>query len=160
MRSWLPSDLDPRLLRAIAAALDDVGEMESPAGSNRGPYVDALNAAAGSPLGSFWCATALASWVRAGGLPMPTHDVGACETWRRWGFETGRFSSHPALGAVALYGQHPDHATHCGLVVRLGPVSDVEANTSLAGYSRNGEVVALKAVDTSWLIGYVHLDPE
>ena len=159
MRSWLPNDLDPRALACVTAALDDVGEMETPAGSNRGPYVDALNAAAGSPLGSFWCATAATKWRRQGGASIPPHDAGSCEAWRKWAFETGRFGSHPDYGAVALYGESPTHASHCGLVVRLGPVCDVEANTSLAGYSRNGEVVTLKAVDTVRLIGFVHIDP-
>lgn len=159
MHSWLPNTLDARAMAAVLAALNDVGEMETPAGSNRGPYVDALAVAAGSPLGSYWCATAVTSWWRAAHLAVPPKDAGACEAWRKWAFETGRFSAHPDYGAVALYGDSPTHASHCGLVVRLGPVCDVEANTSLAGYSRNGEVVTLKAVDTTRLIGYVHIDP-
>src|SRR5690242_14341010 len=109
MRSWLPSTLDERVMRVICAALDDVGEHESPLGSNRSPYIDAALAAVGSPLGSPWCAAVLAKWYRAGPLPMPPNQLGACDTWRIWALTTARLASTPELGGAVLYGT-PAHA--------------------------------------------------
>lgn len=157
MRSWLPSDLDERLMRVICAALDDVGEHEQPPGSNRGPYVDALNAATGSPLGSYWCANAVTSWVRRGPLPMPSRDLGSCESWRRWALETARLDSHRRLGDVVLYGTTPTHASHIGLLVCLDPMLTVEGNTTIAGYSRDGVAVQCKLLNAERVLGYVHL---
>ena len=155
MRSWLPSNLDERVVRVICAALDDVGEHEEPAGSNRGPYVDGVVAAVGSPLGSYWCAAALAKWYRAGPIAMPPAQLGSCETWRRWALTTARLASKPELGGAVLYGT-ATHASHCGLIVCLSPLLSVEGNTSLDGYSRDGEAVQCKLVNREHVIGYIH----
>jgi len=157
MRSWIPGDTNPAVVLAITAALGDVGEHEIPMGSNRGPFIDAVNLAAGSPPGSYWCANAVARWWAAGALLHPKIP-GACQTWLSWGQTTVRWSPAPTLGAVVLYGAS-DHASHCGLVVSVDPLFTVEGNTTLEGYSRNGDVVTLKAPAATRILGYVHPFP-
>lgn len=49
----------PLLARALAVAASQVGVMEQPVGSNRGPKVDQYLKSTGTPLGSAWCAAFL-----------------------------------------------------------------------------------------------------
>ena len=159
LASWLADDV-PLLGRTIAQrALADVGICEVPQSSNRGPQIDAYNRRAGVPVGSYWCASAVGAWWADAGAEVPA-GYASCDHWMSWARKTGRWSDRPAIGAAALYGV-PGDAQHIGVVVRLDPVLlDVEGNTSLAGYSRNGELVELKAVDHHRLLGFVHPEPK
>ena len=64
---WL-DDTVPALDQAIVRrAMCDIGIVEMPPGSNRSPRIDEYVAAVGSPVGSRWCAAAVAAWRRGGG---------------------------------------------------------------------------------------------
>jgi len=111
----------------------------------------------GSPLGSYWCAAALAAWWREAGAGIPSTAAGACETWHQWARAAGRFTTTPAEGYAVLYSFAGNgHADHCGVIVRVAPILlSVEGNTSLAGYSRNGVLVDLKLTTTANVLGYI-----
>lgn len=81
---WLDAttpDLEQRIVRR---ALCDVGIVEMPPGSNRSPRIDEYVAAVGSPIGSRWCAAALAAWWRKSGATTPDQDAGSCDVWVSW----------------------------------------------------------------------------
>jgi hypothetical protein len=152
---WLPAETPAIAAAAVRRALTDVGICEIPPGSNRSGVIDAYVRATGSPVASFWCAAACAAWWRDVGLPIPPTAAASCNAWQSWAKKTGRWSVVPVAGAVVLYG-FGSNAEHCGLVVRTDPiVLTVEGNTSLAGYSRNGVAVDLKAIYAERVMGYV-----
>ena len=158
---WLPADL-PDLNRKIAVrALTDVGVCEVPPGSNRSGVIDAYNAMVQVPEGSYWCASAVSAWWRDAGADVPGKlGSASCDVWMEWGKKSGRWSATPVIGAAVLYGV-PTDASHIGVVVRLDPsLFSVEGNTTLDGYSRNGELVTLKAVNAKRLLGFIHPTPE
>lgn len=161
--TWSPDLVDPRVAKAVQLAHDDIGRVrERPMGSNRSPIIDAYNRASGSPPGSFWCANALAAWWRGAGLDLPPRDVGSCDAWKDWALRTGRWSPLPVVGAAVVYGRSMRDANHIGLVYDFdnpATVFSIEGNTSLDGYSRNGELVTLKLVRRDHLLGYVHPFP-
>jgi hypothetical protein len=148
----------------IRRAQRDIPIIENPAGSNRSPEIDAMCKRFGVPLASYWCALWVSDvWKDAGAEIPPVSNAKAwhpaiCQTWLEWSFETGRFSSRPGLGFAALFGtdgnQPAKHIACC--VVALSPhVYALEGNTSEAGFSRNGELAALKRTNLERLIGYV-----
>lgn len=161
--SWLPPELSELRRCVVAAAFCDVGEVEEPLGSNRGPYVDRVNDEGGSPAGSYWCANALARWFRHAGAdtPGPGRD-GSCDEWIRFGTrtKTWRDSLHkPQPGDAVIYGKQAGEkldGQHCGVVVRSSPlVLTIEGNTGMGGKSRNGVGVDLGELDRGWVLGYV-----
>lgn len=154
---WAPAST-PALCLAIAKrALCDVGICEVPPGSNRSPRIDEYVSATGAPLGSYWCAAALAAWFREAGAKVPS-QAASCDSWMGWAKLTARWRTGPALGWAVLYGV-PGDARHCGVVVRVEPLLlSVEGNTSLGGFSRNGVAADLKLVATHAVLGYV--EPE
>lgn len=165
-----------RVRRAMELAHHDIGVREKPRGSNRGAVIDRYCDIAGSPRGSFWCACAVTTWWKDAGLEVPPlaptwwaqhkkppTGPGACDAWLWWGLITGRWSETPAPGAAVLYGVSKGgvlDAQHIGLLLEHDPddgtLLAIEGNTTLSGFSRNGELVTLKAVDTDRLLGYVH----
>jgi len=148
----------------IRRAQQDIPIIENPASSNRSPEIDAMCKRWGVPLGSYWCALWAASvWSDAGAAVPPIamsrdwHPA-KCETWRQWALVEGLFTSEPTLGCAVLYGVNGhEPAEHIGTcIVAMEPVKfDLEGNTSLGGYSRNGEITGLKPVDLTRVIGYV-----
>lgn len=153
----------PALCEAIIReAQKDIPILENPIGSNRSPEIDALCDEFGVPRGSSWCALWAAKKWKLGGAEIPptsgdSHPA-KCESWRKWAFRTNRFSVTPALGFAPLYDHNGDGlADHIGAcVVSVKPIlMDFEGNTSLTGFSREGELTGLKQIDTSQLIGYV-----
>lgn len=159
LAAWAPSDT-PALNLAIAKrALLDIGICEIPPGSNRSGRIDEYVRAVGSPIGSYWCAAALAAWWREAGAEIPGSLAGSCDAWLAWARETRRWSPVPAIGRAVLYGS-PADAVHIGVVVRVDPLLlSVEGNTSIDGTSRNGVAVDLKLVNTPRVIGYVSPTP-
>lgn len=161
--AWLDAlDVPPQIIAAARNALTDVGEHERPHGSNRGKKIDGYNRESGSPLGSYWCATAVAAWLRRAGCWVPSREAGSCDRWVKDAKVGGRWIARAKgaplpkdipVGSVVLYGTHaPFDASHCGLVVlsELGYLVSVEGNTTTesAAYSasRNGTVVSLKDI--------------
>lgn len=160
----LPDDLPPLNAEIVRRAQLDVPIIEDPPSSNRSPEIDAMCRRFGVPLGSYWCALwASLIWRDAGAMIPPVDDhrgwhPAKAETWRQWALAEGLLSPTPIQGAAVLYGaQGHEPAHHIGAAVAsVRPaLLAFEGNTSLAGYSRNGELATLKAVNTDALIGYV-----
>lgn len=162
----LPSD--PLAVALIRRVQQDLPIEENPLGSNRSPEIDALCKRFGVPLGSYWCALWTAACWQDAGLEIPPIDEkkgwhpAKCETWRQWALATSRFSSIPQQGAAVLYGPNghepADHIGAC--VMTVTPLlRDAEGNTTDSGFSREGELTAIKPVNMERLIGYVWINP-
>lgn len=157
---WLPdattSDLNRRIVKR---ALLDIGVCEIPPGSNRSGVIDAYNVAAKAPVGSYWCAAAVAAWWRDAGADTPGWPAG-CDEWMEWAMATRRWSTQPVPGVAVVYGKRDD-ATHIGVIVRVEPMLlSVEGNASVGNhFSRNGVAVDLKAPELARVLGYVHPRP-
>jgi hypothetical protein len=160
----LPPTLPALNAAIIHRAQQDIPILEKPVGSNRSPEIDAMCRRWGVDLGSAWCALWTATvWADAGAAVPPIRPArglhpAIAESWRRWALEESLFVSEPVLGAAALYGKdghEPAHHIAC-CVVSLAPILlDLEGNTSETGFSREGELTALKRVNGERLIGYI-----
>jgi hypothetical protein len=158
--AWAPTTLPAVNLAIAKRALLDVGICEIPPGSNRSGRIDEYALAVGCPVGSFWCAAAVAAWWRESGAETPLSQGGSCDAWMRWARDTGRWTPRPEIGRAVVYGG-PGDASHIGVVVRVQPLLlSVEGNTTLEGFSRNGVAVDLKLVNTARLLGYIDPIPE
>ncbi|MBA3890985.1 MAG: hypothetical protein H0X64_10685 [Gemmatimonadaceae bacterium] len=166
----LPADLKAIVSPKVAACLDYastlVGVTEVPLGSNRAPDIDAWCREFGSPLGSYWCALYVGHVRKTHGLWVPSRDVGNCDEWVLQARERGLASSTPVPGAAAVFtnwsrhtsgrykGQHD--AVHISLVLRVTPrLEDLGGNTTLTGFSRNGDTVAKKGIDRNRILCWV-----
>lgn len=151
---WLEASVPAHSQRIVRRALADVGLLEMPPGSNRSPRIDGYLCAVGSPVGSSWCAAAVAAWWRESGVPVPIADAGRCAVWESWAHRTGAWSDVPREGSAVIYGAG-DIAVHMGVVVRLAPLLlSVEGNTTLTGFGVNGVAVTLKEVARDRVRGY------
>ena len=178
LRTLDPANVtDLAVSRALEIAHQDIGVHERPRGSNTAKRIDVYNQTAGAPRGSYWCASAVTTWWKESGLEVPPlaatwwvqHQIpvsgpAACKAWVKWGLVTNRWSHIPKIGAAVLYGTSMDTAEHMGLCVEWDPFDgthfSIEGNTTLDGYSRNGEVVTLKSVRMDRLLGYVYPTPQ
>lgn len=157
---WLPNDTPTLARLLVCRALLDVGLVEEPPGSNRSPTIDAYLTAVGSPLGSPWCAAALAAWCRDCGMRVPDALAGECEAWHEMGKARSMLTDEPAPGRIVLYDfTGAKVADHCGLVVRDGPlILTVEGNTTFkrqVGNEREGEGCSLQILDASHVLTYL-----
>jgi hypothetical protein len=136
--------------------MHDIGIVEMPPGSNRSPRIDEYVTAVGSPIGSRWCAAAVAAWWRDCNAEVPSTDGGSCNAWIEWARRSERWSSVPRVGSAVAYGSN-GIAAHIGVIVRLKPeLLSVEGNTSIAaGSDANGVAVTLKQVATQRVLGYI-----
>jgi hypothetical protein len=157
---------DPLCAAIIARVQQDLPIEENPIGSNRSPEIDAMCERWGVPLASYWCALWTASvWADAGADVPPTHGdshPAKCESWRLWALSTSRFSSLPTQGAAVLYGKNGrEPAEHIGAcVMTVTPLlRNAEGNTTDSGFSREGELTAIKPVNADRLIGYISPHP-
>lgn len=152
--------------QAIDWALTHIGVCEDPIGSNRGPELDEWCQEAGSPLGSYWCAIALWKARKAGGLWVPSHDVGSCDEWIYQAFRANKVISQIVPGAAVIYtngekltdGRYAGQldAVHCGLVERTTPKRlAIEGNTTLGKYDRNGYILTLKEIASDRVYLYI-----
>jgi hypothetical protein len=84
-RDFLSPTTPELQIRIVERAHDDIGEGENIGpdgkGTNRSAYVDRVNQRFGSPLGSYWCANAVAGWWSDAGAQLPPNP-GICESWR------------------------------------------------------------------------------
>lgn len=166
----LPDSLIPEVgagvRRALDYALAHVGVCEDPIGTNRGPEIDLWAREFGSPLGSYWCALAVAKARSVGGLWVPEHDAGSCDEWVYQARHAGVMSPLPVPGAAVVYtngrllrggrfaGQFD--AVHIGLVLRTTPrLLAIEGNTTIGTFDRSGYVLALKEVEASRVLGFI-----
>lgn len=156
---WLPDSLPPLQRHLVVRALADDGLTEMPPGSNRSPVIDEYLRDVGSPVGSPWCAAALAAWWRDCGAEIPPQYAGSAQQWHLWAIRTHRFTVTPQPGYAVLYGTG-GRADHVGLVTRLTPIElNVEANTSATGYSREGVACFQKPVWKAMVLGYCTPEP-
>jgi hypothetical protein len=155
-------------VKIIRLAQADVPILENPIGSNRSPEIDAMCAKFGVPLGSYWCALWTSDvWQRAGAQIPPVNDAkgwhpAKAETWHQWAVATGRFTKIPSLGRAVLYGKRkaaPAHHIGCCVCALKPLLLDFEGNTSLSGFSTEGELTGLKPINAAELIGYVSPEP-
>lgn len=159
--AWLPNNLDASRRAIVLEALDNLGILEMPRGSNSSPAIDGWNKACGVAVASPWCA-AFASHCWAAGHKV--YASASCEDWHRMAIRTGTFTQRPQVGDVALFalGTELLVADHCGIVVRVddvGPLT-VEGNTNEAG-GREGVGVFLKdrVALGARILGYVSVTP-
>lgn len=162
----LEDGLTPGVRAALNFALANIGVCEDPPGSNRGPEIDAWAREFGSPVGSFWCALAVAKARRVGGLWVPAKNAGSCDEWLHQATLAAIVTATPEPGAAVLYtngkriegGRYDGQldAVHMGIILRARPVLfSIEGNTTLGKYDRNGYVQTLKAVDSARVLCYI-----
>lgn len=168
------------MLQALAIAVTQVGQMEAPKGSNRGPMVDQYLDSVGIPPGQgraddrAWC-MAFVFWVfqKAAvsiGKPNPLPRTAGCiDHWQRAASIAGavRIKQKDAFktpelvkpGMIAIY-DFGSGAGHTYIVQRLienGRVASVEGNSNDSG-SRDGVgVFALdrRKLSDKFLVGFV-----
>jgi hypothetical protein len=116
--------------QAIAYARKHLGLREQT--GNRGPLIDKWNAAAGSPLGSFWCGNFCNACLMASGFPSePFLAVcGQIESHARTGQGGWSWHASPRPGDLALF-TIGGAANHVGIVeaVTASQVVTIEGNT-------------------------------
>jgi hypothetical protein len=162
----LTLDATARIRRTLDFALSNIGVCEDPPGSNRSPEIDAWAREFDSPLGSSWCALAVAKARKEGGLWTPERYAGSCDEWVRGAEEHDLDTYTPMVGAAVVYtngktiegGRYDGQldAVHIGIVLRVTPVIlSIEGNTTLGKYDTNGYVQALKRVDTARVLCYI-----
>ncbi len=137
------------LTEAVKAAVKQLGVMEEPPGSNKGPMVDQYLASVGLPPGLFWCA-AFVYWVfdkaaATSGKKNPLVKTGHVMT--HWNKTTGKkITMDEAMNKPSLI--KPGHifimntggsSGHTGIVEKVegGFVHTIEGNSNNVG-SRNG----------------------
>jgi hypothetical protein len=137
-RDFLPPATPELQIRIVERAHDDIGEGEDIGadgkGTNRSAYVDRVNQRFGSPLGSFWCANAVAGWWKDAGAQLPPNPGTARRGASGRSFDESVPRSATA-GYAVLYGE-PGHAHHIGVVARLVP--DLTAHWGAACWSSRG----------------------
>lgn len=107
---------DPRIRPVVTSAISEIGVMESPPGSNRGPRVDVYTGLSGNDTGIPWCAM-FASWAwshAVGGSPFGI--LASALKLRDWGAQNGQL-----IGTSTL-AQPGD----VGIILRAGGHGHVE----------------------------------
>lgn len=108
--------------RIVRQALEDSNKHESPLGSNRSPYIDALTLWAGSPLGSYWCAIWTGAVFAAAGCKVPKLFP-SCDRWLPYLVDPKTLAAHERIGCAILYGKRGTLAIAAGV-----PLTDLEAS--------------------------------
>lgn len=154
-----------KVVGLLADLIDDVGETESPPGSNRSSFIDAIADEFGSPRGSPWCALLQAHVRKKNGLWYPSHDAGSCDEWVYQAKRAGKWAETPVIGAVVVYtngrvfttGRYAGQkdAVHVGGIVSLKRFKAIEGNTSAGAFDTNGGTCLIKPVHEAKVYGYV-----
>lgn len=148
----------PELNRKILyRAWEDLGIVEEPPGSNRGPQIDTYLRRASVPESlitsgkGWWCAAwAGCMWIDAGAKT--PRDFGSCDAWLPFLEPKGCV---PQIGDAILYGKTGD-AVHIGIVARTAPMLlTIEGNRAFGGASNNGVAVDIGPPNRSDILGYV-----
>ncbi len=118
-------------MRALAAAESQLGQAESPPGSNDGPAIARYRSAVeGAYAGAPWCAY-FVSWAAAqAGAPLGDRGqgFGSVAEITDWASRTGRLTMTPQPGDLILFGTR-----HVGIVESVnadGTLTTVEGNAS------------------------------
>lgn len=136
---------------ALGFAISQLGVMEQPEGSNRGPEIDVYNVAADAPLGSFWCMSfvhfCFDQAARNIGLANPfPHTAGCLQAWQLASRARKTISKAEALAdlskikpGVVFILDHGGGLGHTGFVKSCigGTLRTVEGNSNPNG-SSNG----------------------
>lgn len=130
--AWRLDPCHPLVAPVMSESIKLVGTMESPPGSNRGSLIDALNVAAGLPVGSPWCA-AFATGMYAYCPENPfKRGIGSAYKVREWGTKNARVvgNADKALAGDIFVILRGDGHGHVGLVAGdLGDsIATVEGN--------------------------------
>jgi len=164
--STAPGDL---LREALSAGQSQVGVMEKPEGSNRGPEVEMYQASVGIPAGTFWCAAFVYFCFKQAasnlGVPNPLFKTGGC--LEHWNNSTAkkitatRAKNDPSLvkpGHIFILDHGHGHG-HTGIVKRVegGRLITIEGNSNPTGSSNGIGVFELdiRKVWTPNLKGYL-----
>lgn len=166
---WLPAadTPDAQLRLAILERTRlDLGILEVPHASNRGPEIDRYLRRAHVPEAliaagkGWWCAAwAGCMWLDAG-ASVPA-DFGSCDAWLPFlePCSARELATRAAPGDVVLYGLHKAgrlDAHHIGIVWRTAPlVLSVEGNRGFAGTTNNGIAVDLGPITRTDMLGIV-----
>ena len=136
-------------LAALAQARSQIGVMESPLGSNRGPLVDQYLASTATPPGNFWCMAFVhfCFMKAAAGLGVPNtfpRTAGCLDAWNKsaaFRITKTAVRANPALvvpGAVFILDLGGGFG-HTGIVIACngGALKTIEGNSNSTG-SSNG----------------------
>ena len=163
---WLvPGDNCSALGYAVCErAMKDVGILEVPLASNRGERIDRYAKAAGSPLGSWWCAILAGRILIDVGSLVP-EEYAATDRWLPH-IRRRDQGATPLVGDVVIYGlwqRGPvvpwGNAHHAGIIVRLPTKGQnltltVEGNRAFAGSTNNGVAVDIGPMLRTDVLGY------
>ena len=160
---WLPTGFDSLRLMILERSRMDVGILEEPHNSNRGPRIDRYLRRAHVPEElittgrGWWCAAWVGCmWIDAG-AKVP-RDFGACDAWLPYmipaTLETLPTVARP--GDAVLFGV-PGDAKHIEIVWRLAPVVlTIGGNKGLgAAVTNNGVAVDVHALTRRDVLGVV-----
>lgn len=132
----------------LVIARADIGVMESPRGSNRGPRVNKMLANVGLGPGYAWCDAAANTWGwEALGNKWPMPMTADCDVTLAFARKRKILSSTPQPGDIFLLlrASDRDDAYHTGIVTAVpgdGTVKTIEGNTNEAGSSEGVGVFA------------------
>jgi hypothetical protein len=102
---WMDApEFHPAQRAIVRQALEDNNKHESPLGSNRSPYIDALTRWAGSPLGSYWCAIWAGAIFAAAGCRVP-QLFPSCDYWLPYLVDPKVMPAEERIGCAILYGK-------------------------------------------------------
>lgn len=163
---WLVpgQNISPLRYDVCRRALKDVGILEVPLGSNRGTRIDRYAKAAGSPLGSWWCAILAGRVLIDAGSLVPA-EYGLTDNWLPY-VERADRGAKPEVGDVVIYGlKRPGPVVswgdghHAGIIVRLPEPGQnltltIEGNRGFAGTTNNGVAVDIGPMVRSDVLGY------
>jgi len=90
--------------RIVLRALNDNNHHETPLGSNRSPYLDALADWAKIPRGQYWCALWVGAVLAACGLRIPK-DFANCDTWLPYLVDVKSLAAEQRVACAILYGK-------------------------------------------------------
>jgi hypothetical protein len=160
---WLPAGTDQLRRRILMRSLLDVGILEEPRASNRGPRIDAYLRRAFTPEPiieagkGYWCAAAVGAWWMDAGAKVP-RDHGSCDAWLPYlvPCTLATLATLGQPGDAVLYGK-PGDAVHIGILWRLSPqILSCEGNRGLGATStNNGTAVDVHEVTRGDVLGVV-----
>lgn len=132
--------IEPSWLRQ---AREDIGVRET-LGPNDSPWIRRVLLSLGASwlLGQPWCGGAVAHWMKASGVPRPTHWYRA-RAWLDWGVPL----ADPAVGCVVVFERQG--GGHVGLVVGM----DATGRLLVLG-GNQGNAVSIAPFDRSRVVGY------